>query len=233
MKAVIDTVLFDLDGTLVDTALDFARMRNEVLELASDYGLIPPKELYVLEIIAHVGRQLAARDLEAGQSFAQGAEMILSHIEMEAVDRAQPLPGAQETLGELRERGLSVGIVTRNCRRAAECILARLSLPHDLLLTRDDVSRVKPDPAHLLEAVRRLGSRPECGVMVGDHPMDILAGQQAGMCTVAITSSRPISDFAEVHPDLVIESIPELLTILPQGRKLNSASMSCAERHPR
>lgn len=220
MKALIDTVLFDFDGTLVDTALDFARMRREVLDLANLHGAVPPEGLHILEIIAHVQRQLAARGPKAARSFVQQAESILTRIEIEGADRAQPLPGAQETLTELREHGLSVGIVTRNCRRAVERILARLPLPHDLLLTRDDVAQVKPDPGHLLEALSRLGSRPERAVMVGDHPMDILAGRKAGMRTAAIASSRPASDFADVCPDLVIESIAQLLTILPQAANL-------------
>jgi len=215
MKVLIDTVLFDFDGTLVEIALDFAEMRQQVLALAARYGAVPPKELYILEIIAHAQQQLAACDLQAARSFLQEAERILTDIEIEGADRAEPLPGAEETLRKLHERGVRIGIATRNCRPAVERVLARLSLPHDLLLTRDDVARVKPDPAHLLEAVRRLSSRPERALMVGDHPMDILAGRQAGMRTAAITTTRPASDFADVHPDLVIESISELLEILP------------------
>ena len=226
MRVPIDTVLFDFDGTLVETALDFARMRREVLALTNHYGALPPKGLYILEIIAHVQRQLAARNPDAARSFLQRAEWILTQIEMEGADRAQLVPGAQQTLRKLRERGLKVGIVTRNCRRAVERILARLPLPHDLLLTRDDVDRVKPDPAHLLEALRRLGSRPERTVMVGDHPMDILAGREAGMRTAATTTSRPASDFADVRPDLMMESITELLELVALYPKPNSPGIT-------
>jgi len=211
MGVSIEAVLFDFDGTLVEIALDFSQMRQEVLALATRYGATPPKELYILEIIAHAQQQLAALDPQAAQAFVREAEQILTDIEMEGAARAQPLPGAEETLRKLHERGVRIGIVTRNCRPAVERVLARLSLPHDLLLTRDDVAHVKPNPAHLLEAAARLGSRPERTLMVGDHPMDILAGQRAGMRTAAITTTHPTSDFADVHPDLVIGRIPELL----------------------
>ena len=211
MRIPIDTVLFDFDGTLVETELDFARMRREVLALSAHYGTAPPKDLYILEIIDDTQQQLAARDPQAAKAFVQEAERVLADIEIAGAAQAQPLPGAEETLRKLHERGVRIGIVTRNCRPAVESVLARLSLPHDLLLTRDDVVRVKPDPAHLLEAVRRLGSQPAQALMVGDHPMDILAGRQTGMFTAAITTTRSASDFADVHPDLVIESIPELL----------------------
>lgn len=211
MGVPIDAVLFDFDGTLVEIALDFAQMRREVLALATCYGAAPPEGLYILEIIAHAQQQLAVLDPQAAQAFAQEAERTLTNIEMEGATRAQPLLGVEETLRKLHKRGVRIGIVTRNCRPAVERVLARIALPHDLLLTRDDVTHVKPNPAHLLEAAARLGSRPERTLMVGDHPMDILAGQQAGMHTAAITTTRPAADFADVHPDLVIGSISELL----------------------
>jgi phosphoglycolate phosphatase len=211
VRISVGTVLFDFDGTLVETALDFDRMRGEVLSLAARYGVSPPEGLHVLEAIAHARQQLTAREPHAAGTFVQEAEQILVDIEAEGAARARPLPGVEETLRSLREQGARVGIVTRNCRPAVEPILARFSLPHDVLLTRDDVARVKPDPAHLLEAACRLGSRPEWTLMVGDHPMDILAGRQAGMRTAAITFTRPAPDFADVYPDLVIGCIPDLL----------------------
>jgi phosphoglycolate phosphatase len=211
MRIPVDTVLFDFDGTLAETALDFARMRREVLALSARYGPAPSKEMYVLEAIAHVQQQLVARDAQAARVFAQEAERILIDIEMEGVDQARLFPGVEETLQTLREREVRIAIVTRNCRPAVERIVVRFSLPHDVILTRDDVTRVKPNPAHLLEALCQLGSRPEWALMVGDHPMDILAGRQAGMRTAAITSTRPESHFADASPDLIIQSIPELL----------------------
>jgi phosphoglycolate phosphatase len=211
MSMPIDTVLFDFDGTLVETPLDFARMRREVLALAADYGAVPLAESYILEIIAHAQQQLGAHDHQTAEDFVQRAERILTDIEMEGADHAQPLPGVEETLRKLRERGISIAIVTRNCRPAVERVLERFPLPHDLILTRDDVVRVKPDPDHLLEAVRQLGSQPERVLMVGDHPMDVLAGYQAGMRTAATTFTHPVSDFDERRPDLMIDCLPELL----------------------
>jgi phosphoglycolate phosphatase len=207
----LDTLLFDFDGTLVETALDFARMRRDVLALVADYGIVPSDGSYILEVIAHTQQQLAAHDQQVARTFAQEAGQILADIEMEGADRARPLPGVEGTLLKLREGGMSIAIVTRNCRPAVERVLARFPLAHDLVLTRDDVVRVKPDPAHLLEAVHQLGGRPERALMVGDHPMDVLAGQRAGMRTAAITFTHPVSDFADACPDLVIDCIPELL----------------------
>jgi len=211
MGIPIETVLFDFDGTLVETGLDFARMRRQVLALAARYGVDPPGGMYILEAIAQTQRQLMGGCPQAVETFVQAAERILTDIELEGVARARPLPGVEETLRELRDQGARIGIVTRNCRPAVERILARFPLPHDVLLTRNDVERVKPDPAHLLEAACRLGSRPGWTLMVGDHPMDILAGRKAGMHTIAVTTTRRRSDFADVSPDLMLEGVSEIL----------------------
>jgi phosphoglycolate phosphatase len=211
MSLAVDTVLFDFDGTLVETQLDFDRMRRDVLALAADYETDPPGGTYILEVIAHTRRQLIARDGQAAEAFVRQADHILKDIEMEGADRARPLPGVEETLERLRDQGIGIAIVTRNCRPAVDRVLSRFSLPNDLVLTRDDVARVKPDPAHLLQAVDYLGSRAELALMVGDHPMDILAGYQAGMHTAATTFTHPESDFVDPQPDLVIDCIPELL----------------------
>lgn len=211
MSLAIDVVLFDFDGTLVESRLDFDRMRRELLALAADFETDPPGETYILEVIAHTRRQLIARDGQAAEAFVQQADRILTDIEMEGADRARPLPGVKRTLQSLQDQGIGVAIITRNCRTAVERVLSRFPLPNDLVLTRDDVVRVKPDPAHLLQAVEHLGSRADRALMVGDHPMDVLAGHRAGMHTVATTFTHPESDFVDPQPDLVIDCIPELL----------------------
>jgi phosphoglycolate phosphatase len=121
------------------------------------------------------------------------------------------LAGASELLRDLRAMGVKVGIVTRNCRAAVEAILAREPLEYDILLTRDDVTRVKPDPEHLLVAMRALGASPERLLMVGDHPMDVQAGRAVGAWTIGILNDgRPADYFAEARPDAVLSSVAEI-----------------------
>jgi phosphoglycolate phosphatase len=120
----------------------------------------------------------------------------------------------------LREEGVRIGIVTRNCRAAVGRILERNALPHDVLLTRDDVELVKPDPEHLLAALRALEVEPHHTLMVGDHPMDVRAGRLAGTRTVAVlTGYSPVERFAPESPDLIVDRVGDLGPYLAAGEK--------------
>jgi len=147
---------------------------------------------------------------------AQTRQAIVD-IELEAAEGAEVFQGVPEMLQVLAERGWRVGIVTRNCRPAVERVLAKLPLHHDVLLTRDDVARAKPDPAHLLAALDALGVSAAQAAMCGDHPMDVLAGQRVGALTVGVLSPGLTPDyFLDVHPDLVVSRVTDLLAHLPR-----------------
>jgi phosphoglycolate phosphatase len=151
--------------------------------------------------------------LEDATEFLAEAEAALVRIELAACAGAREAEGAAETLGWLLDRGLRVGIVTRNSPQAVAQVLSQISLPHEVLLTRADTPRVKPDPLHLRLALERLEALPEYSVMVGDHRMDVQAGQAAGMHSVGVlTSERSPGYFDALSPDAVIRALPELKT---------------------
>lgn len=209
-------VLFDLDGTLIRQTIDFEEMRRDVLGVARRFGLRPSAEVPVLELIERAVIELEAREAGAGPRFVAAAQEVVTAIELAAAEGAEAYPGVPEFLRWLREAGYRVGIVTRNCRPAVDRVLARCSLSYDVLLTRDDVERVKPDPEHLLAALRRLGVPPCHAVMCGDHPMDVTAGRRAGSATVGILpDGLPADRFAAVAPNLVLPSVTELRQHLP------------------
>jgi phosphoglycolate phosphatase len=204
----VAAVLFDLDGTLVETRIDFDGMRREVLRLAEEAGVAaePWAGLDVLGILDRVAA--AAPDPAALRA---AAEEALTAIELEACPGAREMAGAGELLRSLDAAGIRVGIVTRNCRRAVEQVLARIPLPHAVLLTRNEVARVKPDPQHLWQAAEALGVPAARTVMVGDHRMDVRAGRAAGMATVGLlTPGHPDDYFAPEAPDLVLRNLREL-----------------------
>jgi phosphoglycolate phosphatase len=205
----VAAVLFDFDGTLVESPIDFLRMRQDLLQLTREAGLdpaeIPHRDL--LGIVAW-----ATERAPEPERFAATAEAALMAVELECSHQAEEIAGASELLQWLDQEGIRVGIVTRNCRAVVERVLERIPLVHAVLLTRSDVTRVKPDPDHLLRALSHLGAAASEAVMVGDHWMDVQAGKAAGMATVGILApGRPADSFEKEPPDLLIRELRELI----------------------
>jgi phosphoglycolate phosphatase len=205
----VRAVLFDLDGTLVDSGIDFGRMRREMLALAAEAGcdaaaLAGADILDIRDVFCARGA-----DREAA---LQRAEARLVAIEREALERATPIEGAGELLAALRDRGVRIGIVTRNCREIAEDSLARYGFTYEVLVARADTPRMKPHPDHLRRALEALTVPPAAAVMVGDGRMDVEAGLAAGMRTVGfLQGERPADYFAGLQPERVIRHLSDLL----------------------
>ncbi len=218
MFAEIDTVLFDFDGTLIEVDIDFTRMRREIVALQPKYGIPINDKLYVLEMIDDSVGKLVEQDKQRAYAFEQEAHEIIVNIEMEAASEAQLLPNTKETFDALKQQGIKIGIVTRNCRRVVEYVLERTQLFYGVLLTRDDVEKIKPDPEHLLTALRLLDSEPRRALMVGDHSTDIIAGRNAQMKTAWLTRATQQMP-QDIVPDFILSEIGELLPLF-QGEKV-------------
>jgi phosphoglycolate phosphatase len=210
---VLRAALFDLDGTLVHTHIDFGAMRGAVLAIAAEAGLVPesPRSRDLLDMVREFRDQLGAE----APRFVARCEAAMVACELAALAGAEEAYDAVRFLTSLRGEGIRVGIVTRNSRVAVDMLLQRIRLPHDVMLTRDDVPRTKPDPLHLEIALARLGVGAADAIMVGDHPMDIVAGRAAGIRTMAIAPlERNESAFVDCPPSYFLRSFAELRALL-------------------
>jgi len=220
----IRAALFDLDGTLVETNIDFGLMKREMLALGEKHG-IPACEMQGLDILSIVdfivARLMESSRVDEAEQAKQEAFEKLEQIELAHCRDARPVSGAVALLDALREARIKIAIITRSCTSAVRLSTAGSGISWDVLLTRDDVSSAKPHPEHLLRALDMLGVRPEEAIMVGDHWMDVQGGKSAGTRTVGFLSAAADPDdfFDRVKPDLVIRSLGELIEHVERLKK--------------
>ncbi len=202
--------IFDLDHTLIASPLDLAAMARDMRALIErELGPLPPRsERYrVGELIAHCER--ASPELET-----RAWAVALDHEER-ALAGATVEPGALETVTGIRGRGWATAVWTNNARSCAAEVLDRFALaPHfDLVVTRDDFRKLKPDPDGFRVIRERLG--PLLGsLVVGDSWVDGLAAHAAGLPFVAYRASEADLARYDVTPWARIAALPDLLRVL-------------------
>lgn len=209
-QPAIRCVLFDLDGTLIQSPIDFGRMRSLIItEVERDLGEALP-DAEGRDLLALI-EETAARSRQP-ELFRSRCEDLLLEVERDASKEAREVEGAGALLEVLAERGLAVGIVTRNSPHIVRPLLRQFPLRHRVLLTRADTPRVKPDPIHLRLALDYLGEEPGASLMVGDHIMDVQAGRAAGMRTAGfLAEGRPPDYFVSTGADGVFTHLANLV----------------------
>ena len=187
MSTPCEAVLFDLDGTLVDSAPDLAAAANA---LRQEHGLppLPYEQLRPLVGTGARGMVGAAFGVSPDDArFVGLRDAFLARYEAHLLDHTVVFQGMWPVLDELDRRGLPWGIVTNKAQRFAQPVVAGLSLDRRAatLICGDTTARAKPFPDPLLEAAKRMGCRTERCVYVGDDLRDVEAGKAAGMRTLA------------------------------------------------
>ncbi|MCB2188901.1 MAG: HAD family hydrolase [Deltaproteobacteria bacterium] len=205
----LEALIFDFDGTLAVLNLDFDLMRQRVREMARARGYAGAWPAgHLLEEVAGLTRSL-------GPEFARAAEEIIGQVELEAAARGELFPFSRPLLASAGERGLAVGIITRNSGGAVRRVFPDLALYCRAFVPREEAPRPKPHPEHILIALARLGLAPERAAMVGDHPTDMEAARAAGCLGVGVASGRTgEEELWRAGAQVVLPSAGELLTWL-------------------
>ncbi|MGD1153761.1 MAG: HAD-IA family hydrolase [Syntrophales bacterium] len=214
----IRAVFFDFDGTLAKLNIDFPLMRQAVLDLIGAYGvpLNGLSNLYVLEMIKAAQALISEKHPRKEEYFVEKAIVLISNIETEAAKKGELIGGTREMLAELKRRNIKAGVVTRNCQAAVTMVFPDIFNYCDSVITREMTRNVKPHPEHLFVALQSLGVAPELSSMVGDHPMDIKIGKDAGTLTIGVLSGYSTSDeLLKAGADIIINKAADLIGVLP------------------
>lgn len=185
-------IVFDFDGTLAELHIDFGEMKRRMAVLAREHlpvvlnSSLPP----VLEWMESLAAGLDASNPRAGAEFRQKGHALIREMELEAARRGRLFDYTRPILSDLRQKGIDVAIITRNCEQAVRIVFPDLDGYCRVFLARDHVPHVKPDPDHLFRALEKTAWEPAATLMVGDHPLDIQTGRRAGVLTAGVSSGR-------------------------------------------
>jgi phosphoglycolate phosphatase len=210
----IDLLIFDLDGTLVDTRQD---LTNSVNYARERFGLDP---LGLNEVMSHVGdgaRNLIKRSLPgaAGDAVDEAMTLFRGHYRDHLLDFSIFYPNARDVLRHFQQKKLAV--VSNKPEEFTKKILRGLQVDtlFQEILGGDSVSTMKPDPAPILHILESVKTKPAQAVIVGDSPSDIEAGRAAGVLTCAATYGyRHKELLLEAKPDFIVDDLAELQQIL-------------------
>ena len=221
MKQALQAVLFDLDGTLIDTAPDFAVVVNE---LRQRYNREPMDFATIRTQVSHGARALVtlALDIQPEQTeFEEKRQELLALYGNHVAVKTQLFDGMTETLEWIEQQAMPWGIVTNKPRRFAEPILEALGLSErcKTLVCPDDVKVTKPDPEPMFLACQQIHCDPKQVVYLGDHRRDIDAGKAAGMATIAtgygyIEASDPAENW---QADFLVDHASEIPALLAEN----------------
>jgi HAD superfamily hydrolase (TIGR01549 family) len=214
LRLPIEAVVFDWDGTLVDSkralVTSFQETTTEVL------GEPFPTEHEDIERLIQVRGQEAFAEIAAGDAeLYERIETVFHRAYVAQQAQIQPFPGAVETLRRLRAGSRKTGVATSKARIRLDLEAERTGIGEllDVSISGDEVAVAKPDPESVSEAISRLGVGPAATLYVGDGPNDVLAARGAGAIPVAVSFGFHPAEARAAGPDHVIDDLSELVAL--------------------
>lgn len=217
----IKAVIFDLDGTLVEFNLDYKSMQGEVREYLTDIG-VPTSLLSSKETIFEILKK-AEIFLQNSQSSYSLHKMrtevltIIDKYELEAARNTFLLPGVRETLRNLKRLNIRIGLFTLSGDKSVNFLFKRFKLENffSVIVPRNKVNYVKPNPEHLKTALKILNVTPEETIVIGDGITDITTAKELDVKAIGLTTGISTKEELIKHgANHIIASITELVPFI-------------------
>ncbi len=222
------TLVFDLDGTLVDTAPDLVATLNHIL---GEQALPAVTAGQFRPLISLGARHMLVEGLKlAGETRSDQQldglfERFLDYYAKNVAVESAPYPNVVDVLDAARDAGARLGVCTNKREDLSRALLRALELHDrfDAILGRDTLDVCKPDPRHLTETIARAGGRSDRAIMIGDSNADVAAAKAAGVPVVAVSFGYSKTPAHALGADAVIDDYAELTALLPGLLKGNPA----------
>ncbi len=222
------TIIFDLDGTLVDSAPDLADALDWLL---AEMGYEPLGLNKVRQLIGHGMAELVRKGLEArgaqleAQVLARAVERFLEYYTANLSRKSKAYPGTAEVLNALQKAGWRLVVCTNKLEANARLLLRDLGLltAFELVAGPDTFGAAKPDPAHLLGCLPLGNPASRPAIMIGDSEVDVAAAKAAGLPVIAVTWGYCQKDLCELAPDVVAHNMQEVPALINRLIRQNDA----------
>jgi phosphoglycolate phosphatase len=209
------TVVFDLDGTLVDTAPDLINALNTVF---TREHLPPLRYEHARPLIGGGARRLIENGLKLTGRMVTPADVdrlyaaFVAHYSVHIADHSRPFPGVDDALDRLARDGCRFAVCTNKLERLSRLLLETLGLAgrFSAVCGQDTFGVQKPDPAMLIRTIMAAGGSPDRAVMVGDSGTDVATSRGAGIPVIAVDFGYTDKPVAALSPDRIISHFSEL-----------------------
>ena len=210
-------IIFDFDGTLADTSRIIlstmqATMRQKGLRIASPRAIRRVVGFPLKECFTHIYPGISEKDaLECTHIYNEIFNSYKSSL------TPTLFPQVSETLDTLDQHGITMSVASSRCHKSLIELLELLKVRHHfaMIVVVDNVDKAKPDPEVILYTLKAMAIDANDAIMVGDMPVDVATGQNAGVKTCAVTyGNSPKKDLKKSHPDYLIDNFNQLLKIL-------------------
>ena len=213
----VDALLFDLDGTLVDSAPDIARAANNMLRKLT----MPTVDTAsIRRWVGNGAVNLVKRALTGHHDgepdlvlLERAMPLFFEFYQSEVCVESVFYEGVPETLFSLNEKGFKMACVTNKPSRHTQSLLEKMNIDHlfSVIVAGDSLPQRKPDPTQLISACQQLGVSTEMSIMVGDSPNDIIAAKAVPMPVLCMTYGyNQGTDLSTLQPDVLLDQFKQI-----------------------
>lgn len=216
MQPQYDLLVFDLDGTLIDSTLDLALSVNAT---RVQEGLAPLSTARISSYVGNGAEMLIRRSLGSGataESVRRGLRFFLMYYREHMLDNTRLYPGVREALEAWQAAGIGMAVLTNKPERFSADLIAGLGLGNMFarIYGGNSFATKKPDPYGLRVIMRELDGGPETTLMIGDSSVDVFTARNAGIACAGVTYGIRPEDFETARPDILVGDMRELVHCL-------------------